>query len=61
MTAREVLKKLKAAGWILSEGGNHTKAVSPDGTKTTIVWRHTKDIPVGTLAAIEKQTGIKLK
>lgn len=59
MTAKEVLKKLKAAGWSFSEGTNHIKATSPDGTRTTRVWRHTKDIPTGTLAAIEKQTGMK--
>ena len=59
MTAREVLKKLKAAGWSFREGKKHTTAISPDGTKTTRIWRHTKDIPEGTLAAIEKQSGMK--
>ena len=59
MTAKEVLKRLKAAGWTFQEGKKHTKATSPDGSKITRVWRHTKDIPIGTLAAIEEQTGIK--
>jgi predicted RNA binding protein YcfA (HicA-like mRNA interferase family) len=59
MKAKDVLKKLRAAGWIFREGKKHTTAISPDGTRTTRVWRHTGDIPVGTLAAIEKQTGMK--
>ena len=59
MTAKEVLKKLKAAGWIFREGKKHTTATSPDGTRITRIWRHTKDIPAGTLAAIEKQSGMK--
>jgi predicted RNA binding protein YcfA (HicA-like mRNA interferase family) len=59
MTAKEVLKKLKAAGWSFREGRKHTTAISPDGTRTTRVWRHTGDIPAGTLAAIEKQSGMK--
>ncbi len=59
MTAKEVLKKLKAAGWSFQEGKKHIKAISPDGTKVTRIWRHTKDIPTGTLDAIEKQTGMK--
>ncbi len=61
MTAREVIKKLREAKWILHEGGNHTIAVSPDGSRRTTIHRHKGDIPEGTLKAIERQTGIKMK
>ena len=61
MTAREVIKKLREAGWALHEGGSHTIAVSPDGKRKTQIHRHTGDIPPGTLKAIERQSGIKMQ
>ena len=61
MTAKEVIKKLKQAGWTCHEDGRHTKVTSPDGSITTVVWRHKGDIPAGTLAAIQRQTGVRLK
>lgn len=61
MTAREVLKKLTTEwGCTVEEGSKHTKVTAPDG-KYTFVPRHAKDIPIGTLASIEKQIGIKLR
>ncbi|MDR0828281.1 MAG: type II toxin-antitoxin system HicA family toxin [Desulfovibrio sp.] len=59
MTARELIKKLKAAGFVNHGGRNHDKLVHPDG-RITVVYRHTGDIPFGTLKAVEKQTGVKL-
>jgi predicted RNA binding protein YcfA (HicA-like mRNA interferase family) len=59
MKASEVIKKLKDAGWVFTEGKKHTKGVGPDGG-TTRIWRHVKDMPTGTLAEIEKQTGVKM-
>ena len=61
MTAKEVIKKLKAAGWTSFEGEKHTRMTSPDGSITTTIWRHKGDIKAGTLAAIQRQTGVKLK
>ena len=61
MTSREVKKLLKQAGWTFESGGKHQKGVSPDGkTKVPIPEHGGKDIKIGTLKAIEKQTGIKL-
>jgi predicted RNA binding protein YcfA (HicA-like mRNA interferase family) len=60
MKAFEVIKKLQAAGWVFTEGKKHIKGVGLDG-RTTRIWRHAKDIPAGTLAEIEKQTGVKLR
>ena len=61
MTSREVKKLLKQAGWTFEIGGKHQKAVSPDGkTKVPIPEHGGKDIKIGTLKAMEKQTGIKL-
>ena len=59
MNAREVIKKLEAAGFVNRGGTNHDKLVLPDG-RQTVVHRHKGDIPLGTLKAIARQTGIKL-
>ena len=63
MTAREVKKILKAAGWSFESGGEHqTKAVSPDGKIRIPIPEHGgKDIKIGTLKAIERQTGVVLR
>lgn len=59
MNARELIKKLEAEGFVNQGGTNHDKLVHPDGRKT-VVHRHKGDIPLGTLKAIARQTGIKL-
>ena len=62
MTRRELLKKLKAAGWIIEEGNNHSKAVHRGRPEIVIpIPRHKKDIPTGTLESILKATGLKEK
>jgi len=61
MTAKEVMKRLKKAGWTFEEGGNHTIARSSDGTKKTVIHRHNGDIAIGTLRAIERQTGVSMR
>ena len=60
MTAKELKRKLTAAGWKITEGGNHSLATHPDklGVKVPI-HRHTGDIPTGTLNNILKTTGLK--
>jgi len=60
MTAKELKRKLRAAGWIVTEGSKHTKVTHPDkpGIYTTIP-RHTKDIAKGTLDEILNVTGLK--
>lgn len=59
MTAKELIKKLEAAGFVNRGGRNHDKLVHPDG-RVTVVHRHKGDIPLGTLKAIARQTGIRL-
>ncbi len=60
MTAKELKRKLIAAGWIITEGGSHEQAKHPDkpGIKISI-HRHTGDIPTGTLNKILKDAGLK--
>jgi predicted RNA binding protein YcfA (HicA-like mRNA interferase family) len=59
-TAKELIRKLTAAGWVIIEGGGHQMATHPDrpGIKVPI-HRHTGDIPAGTLNNILKATGLK--
>jgi predicted RNA binding protein YcfA (HicA-like mRNA interferase family) len=60
MTAKELKRKLAAAGWTITNGTNHDLATHPDnpGVKVPIP-RHTGDIPPGTLNNILKATGLK--
>lgn len=61
MTEREILSKLKQAGWKITEGGRHHLATDNPkypGKKIPIP-RHKGDIPKGTAEGILKQAGLK--
>ena len=60
MKAKEIVKKLKEAGFLeVSQRGSHLKMCK--GEKITIVPIHPgRDIPIGTVKNIEKQSGVKL-
>lgn len=61
MTGKDVIAKLKAAGWKLDRihGSHHilTKA----GKAVPVPVHGARDIGAGLLAAIQRQTGVKLK
>ena len=60
VTAKELKRKLIAAGWIIIEGGSHSLATHPDKPGLKIpIHRHTGDIPTGTLNCILKAAGLK--
>lgn len=58
MKRREILKKLAKAGFVQTEGANHTRMSHADG-RWTVIGRHS-EIPTGTVRAIERQTGVRL-
>lgn len=61
MNTREIIKKLKEAGWQEMKGrgkGSHC-CLTKDGEMVTIPLQ--KDMKIGTLIAIEKKTGVKLR
>lgn len=62
LTAKQVVKQLKAAGFVeVSQSGSHLKLFNAETRRTAIVPIHSsKVIPIGTLKSIEKQSGIKL-
>ena len=61
LTAKQVIKRLKAEGFVeASQNGSHLKLFNVETRRTAIVPVHSsKIIPIGTLKAIEKQSGIK--
>lgn len=62
MTVKEVMALLKAAGWYeAGQTGSHRKFRHPTRPGFVIVAIHGGDIPTGTLRAIEKQSGVRLK
>ncbi|MGV3551882.1 type II toxin-antitoxin system HicA family toxin [Rhizobium sp.] len=62
MDSRDVLKLLKADGWIeIGHKGSHLQLKHPNKPGRVTVPHPKKDLPVGTLASIEKQAGLKLR
>ncbi len=63
LTAKEVVKQLKHHGFIeISQAGSHLKLFNGQTQRTAIVPIHQgKIIPIETLKAIEKQSGITFK
>jgi len=60
MTAKELKKKLIAAGWLFEEGSKHTQIYHPSNPSVRYsLHRHTKDIPKGTLEKLLRDTGLK--
>lgn len=60
MTAKELKRKLVAAGWMITQGGRHELATHPEKPGVQVsIHRHTGDIPAGTLNKILKDTGLK--
>lgn len=59
--SREIIKRLTDAGFVLvSSRGSHHKYRHPDG-RMSIVVHPRKDYPLGTIKAMERQTGVKLR
>lgn len=62
MHSRDVIKALKAAGWVeVDQKGSHKQFAHPDRPGRVTVQHPRKDIPRGTLGSIERQSGLKLK
>ena len=60
MKRKDILKKLRAAGMTIKEGGGHTKVFDAAGKYKSTVPRHNE---IGELLAdaIAKQTGVQLR
>ena len=61
MDSKEVLKKLKENGFVeKSHKGSHKKLVK-DEIMVIVAVHGKKDIPLGTIKNIERQSGVKLR
>lgn len=61
MNGKTVIARLKAAGWVLVRVNGSHHILSKEGKAVPIPVHGTKDLGAGLLAAIQRQTGEKLK
>lgn len=60
MNGKQVIKKLEQNGWkVLRILGSHYR-LGKESNRTTVPVHGSKDLGKGLVAAIEKQTGVKL-
>jgi predicted RNA binding protein YcfA (HicA-like mRNA interferase family) len=61
MHSREIIKLLEADGWVLVHvKGSHHHFKHPTKPGKVTVKHPARDIPIGTLKSIERQSGLKL-
>jgi predicted RNA binding protein YcfA (HicA-like mRNA interferase family) len=62
MDSWEVIKKLEANGWLeVAQKGSHKQFKHPKIQGRVTVPSPKKDIPIGTLKSIERQSGLKFR
>jgi predicted RNA binding protein YcfA (HicA-like mRNA interferase family) len=62
MNSRDVISILKAAGWMeVAQKGSHVQFKHPSVPARVTVPHPKRDLPIGTLRSIEKQSGLKLR
>lgn len=60
MNSKEILRILRANGFVsIRQTGSHMR-LKKDDKLTTLALHGKKDIAIGTIKSIEKQTGVKL-
>lgn len=61
MNGNDIIAKLKAAGWVVDRiAGSHHIMVK-DGKAVPVPVHGKRDVGAGLIAAIQRQTGVKLK
>jgi len=62
MWSREIISALQKDGWFqVAQKGSHVQFKHPTKKGRVTVPHPERDIPVGTLKSIEKQSGLKLR
>ncbi|MDO9474048.1 MAG: type II toxin-antitoxin system HicA family toxin [Caulobacter sp.] len=62
MNSREVIRRLEAEGWFeVAQRGSHKQFRHPDKPGRVTVPHPSRDIPIGTLRSIERQSGVSFR
>jgi len=62
MNSRENIAVLQGDGWVqVAQKGSHVQFKHPNKKGRVTVPHPKRDIPIGTLKSIEKQSGLKLR
>lgn len=61
MNGKQVVAKLKAAGWKLDRVNGSHHVMAREGKAVPVPVHGTRDLGAGLLAAIARQSGVKLK
>jgi predicted RNA binding protein YcfA (HicA-like mRNA interferase family) len=61
MTGKEVVAKLKAAGWTLNRVHGSHHIMTKGGRAVPVPVHGSRDVGAGLLAALQRQSGVKLK
>lgn len=61
MNGKAVVARLKSAGWSLARVHGSHHILTKDGKAVPVPVHGTRDLGAGLLAAIARQTGVKLK
>jgi predicted RNA binding protein YcfA (HicA-like mRNA interferase family) len=62
MNSREVMRKLEDDGWReVAQRGSHKQFRHPDRPGRVTVPHPSRDIPIGTLRSIERQSGVSFR
>jgi predicted RNA binding protein YcfA (HicA-like mRNA interferase family) len=61
VTGKEVIVKLKAAGWVLDRIHGSHHVLTKDGRAVPVPMHGSRDLGAGLIAAIQRQSGVKLR
>jgi predicted RNA binding protein YcfA (HicA-like mRNA interferase family) len=62
MGSRQIIALLQAAGWLrIAQKGSHVQFKHPSRPGRVTVPHPKKDLPIGTIRSVEKQSGLKLR
>lgn len=62
MNSRDIISALEADGWVqVAQKGSHKQFKHPTKAGRVTVPHPVKDMPIGTLVSIERQSGVKLR
>jgi predicted RNA binding protein YcfA (HicA-like mRNA interferase family) len=62
MHSREIISALQRDGWVqVAQKGSHIQFRHPTKKGRVTVPHPERDVPIGTLKSIEKQSGLKLR